>query len=166
MGCLWLIGLAGCSQAADLNAINGLRLNIRDQLEIARNPPSKPAGQLTLVCTPDSELLLVLVARVPGPRYVLDLHDTDQVSLLTDRRGREFRIKAELVAMGKLDVLATEGLSPAEARQLQSLYGVAPPSKVSFMGFHETGIYLRGSVSGTAIDAFSKRCWSTKPPSP
>jgi hypothetical protein len=161
MGCLWLTAISGCSRPPDLSTIGELPFEVRDRLEIARNPISKPAARMTLVCTSRSELLLVLMTRIPAPRQLLRLHDTDDASLLVGGPGRELPVKAKLVATGKFDVVASQALSISEARQLATLYGVASPSAVSFMNFQETGIFLRGSVPGEAVNSFSERCWST-----
>ena len=57
-----------------------------------------------------------------------------------------------------LDTIVTAPLSINEITALEDWFGRAPPTKVSFIGVEETGVFMVGTRNGQAIREFRKDC--------
>jgi len=58
----------------------------------------------------------------------------------------------------QFDEAVSDRLSKAALTSLADWYGERPPTRVSVMGISETGTFLRGKSSRTAIHDFARAC--------
>lgn len=144
---------------------------IQEVLNIGRHDPEKTAASLDLICSKNSTLHLVLTTRLPGPRWSIktgrdtaSLYIGDQelkVVMVLVKRGRDLSWLEAAVSNdgeGDPDILLTTPLAADDATAIGSAFGDTPPSKVSVMGYAETGVFMTGIVAGRAISEFSSSC--------
>lgn len=151
----------GCSpspERADIYQAESLPFEVTHHLEIAGNALLERSSSLMLVCTETGELRLILFARLPAPREDVSIGQRDNAWLYVNGIEKRLGISAELVAMGKRDTIVSSPLPMADALTLVRWSQAAPLQRVSFVGFHEAGFYLRGAVSGNSLRTFVDRC--------
>lgn len=158
------------AETARLSA-NADPIIIQEVLNIGRHEPEKTAASLDLICSKNSTLHLVLTTRLPSPRWAIGIgRDTaslfigDQelkVLMALVKRGRELSWLEAAVSKdgeGDPDILLTSPLVADDATAIGSAFGDKPPSKVSVIGYAETGVFMTGIVAGQAISEFSSLC--------
>lgn len=151
----------------------GLPFQIRSGVEIARQPDTRPAS-LKLICSESRKLHLLLLTRLPGPRWAIQPGQDNNVSLFVDGIEQELPITVDVVdkgddpswlvrlwageAAGPLDTIVTPPLSDSQITTLENWFGTTPPEKVSVVGIFETGTFMKGSASGQQIREQSAAC--------
>lgn len=147
---------------------------VRDNLEIARQAQGKVPASLHLVCSPNNELHLILLTRLPGPRWSIEKGRDDNVSLFVGNINQELKVVMDLVNKGQdltwleaavsrdgdgePDMLVTTPIRADEITTISSWFGDTPPLKVSIVGYSETGVFMAGAIAGPAIAEFSAAC--------
>jgi hypothetical protein len=147
---------------------------VQDVLTIARQAHGKTPASLDLICSQTSALHLILSTRLPGPRWSIEQGRDDNVSLFIGDTDHELNVVMKLVKKGRdlswlesaisregegeLDTLVTTPLAVDDAAIISLWFGSSPPSKVSIVGYAETGVFMAGIVSGRAISEFSSSC--------
>lgn len=144
---------------------------IQEVLNIGRQAPEKIAASLDLICSKNSTLHLVLTTRLPGPRWAIETgRDTaslfignqeQKVEMALVKRGRDLSwLEAAVLKDGEgdPDILLTTPLAADDATAIGSAFGNRPPSKVSVIGYAETGVFMTGIVAGRAVSEFSSLC--------
>lgn len=176
--CVGTVGLllcAGeCAAEPSWQHVKAVPVGVRDHLEIAREAQGKTPASLYFVCSQNAEQLLVLLTRLPAPRWSLAKGRDDNVSLFVGSIDRQLRVVMQLVSKGQdvtgleavpsrdgdgePDTLVTTPLDADDIATISSWFGDAPPSNVSVVGYAETGVFMAGTVAGPAISEFSSSC--------
>lgn len=149
---------AGDSTQDNAEVAAALPFQVESDLNIAGSSQPVDSGSLRLICTTTHELRLLLEATLPKREY-LQVSDSATATLFVDRRIDEELLleSAELVAMGKVDTVATEPLSEEQVSKLARLTNETGMKRFSFMVF-ERGVFLLGQTDGATIEDFARRC--------
>ncbi|MCQ1856378.1 hypothetical protein, partial [Neorhizobium galegae] len=137
---------------------------VQDGLEIARQAQGKVPASLYIVCSENKELHLVLLTRLPGPRWAIEKGRDDNVSLFVGGIEQQLKVVMDLVVKGQdltwlesaisrdgegePDTLVTNPIKGEEIKTIGSWFGNRPPLKVSIVGYAETGVSMVGAVAG------------------
>lgn len=152
---------------------------IRSGIEIAHNAAGKRAAALSLLCSLDGDLHLLLRTRLPIPEaYRNDIlgRDNNVSMFVGEGIDRELPIVVDVVAKGRdrfatlhewltgikaPDTIVTPPLSTEQIAMLRDWFGSTLPTKVSIVGIHETGVFMVGTRTGDAIRDLRASCLVT-----
>lgn len=170
--------MLGLSDAAEMSwrDIRSSLLAAHSAVEIARHREGARPASLNLLCSRNGHLLMLLSARLPGPRWVIDKGRDDHVSLFVDGIKQQLALVVDIVEKGRNlswfewlfsdedagepDTIVTAPLSPEDLTKVGRWFDPHPPSKVSVVGVSETGVFMKGIVSGSEIREFLSSCIS------
>lgn len=154
--------------------VRAMPFRVRDSLEIAQQAAGKAPAYLYLVCSQSFELHLILSTRLPGPRSRIEKGHDDNVSLFVGNVNQQLKVAMDLIDRGQdlpwleaavshdgdgeLDMLVTMPIRADEIATIGAWFGDTPPSKVSIVGYSETGVFMAGVAAGPAITEFSASC--------
>lgn len=133
------------------------------RLVVARNAPTQAPSALSLVCTSQGDLRLVLVSRLAVPTEFkrLGRHEAS-VSVGRGANYRHFLTPADLVDIGRYDTIVSRPLSPAQTEDMAQGVGAKPPQRVGVL-YRDCGVFLRSVVTEQDIRALASFC---RPPAP
>lgn len=160
-----------------IRSVDGLPFSVRSSMEIARHTAWTRTAALSLLCSEGGNLHFKLTTRLPAARqFVRDNEREDDVSLFVDgyeknlqfattivKRGRDIRWYERLLlseALGEPDTVVTPPLDPIDVAKISRWFEPVPPSRVSVVGIHETGTYMKGTGSASDIRDFLSACLS------
>jgi hypothetical protein len=136
-------------------------------LEIARAGQGVRPASMSLLCA-NGNFHLLVVSRLPGLRSGMDgAHDVVSV-YVGPGIDHKFPVVADLLVKGgngedetgPPDRILTQPLSEEQLNSLERWFDEAPPTKVAFVGFLETGVFMQGAVTGRTIHNFRSSCAS------
>lgn len=166
----------GSSYAAEPSwkHVKELPFSVRSGIEIARHEKGRTPASLYLICSQNAEPHFILSTRLPGPRWSLEKTRDDNVALFVSSPDQRLRIAMELVSKGRdltwleaavsnegegePDTLVTPPLKTDDLVKVGLWFGDPSPSKVSVVGYAETGVYMAGIVSRATISEFTSSC--------
>ena len=140
------------------------------RLDIALGVEGHRPASMSILCS-GGKLHLLVASRLPGPRSAIEGAHDDVVSVLVGRDiNQELHVVADLLSKGgggddeggPSDKILTGPLSSGQLDHMERWFGATPPAKVAFVGFLETGVFMKGIVAGLAIQDFRTSCGTTE----
>lgn len=171
-----LVPNVGRGANLDWRTAENVPFTIISGVEIAHHVAGKAAAKLSLVCSGQGGLHLLLRTRLPIPEaYRRNIIGRDEdVSLFVGKgierqlpivvdvvaKGRSHIEKAEewLIGIDAPDTIITPPLSIAQVATLESWFGSVPPIKVAVVGILETGVFMVGARASDAIRTIREDC--------
>lgn len=177
---LFIGSVAGHSEELSLGSAKNLPVTIRDGIEIAsRRDGGKPAS-LNIICSLSGDKHFVLITRLPFPRWLegrIIVRKPVSTSVFANGIEQQFKIDFEISNVGgtaetlgnflgiteggEPDTAFSARLKPQHVDALETWFGTTLPEQVSVVGLLETGVYMRGLVTGNVIREFSASCAPT-----
>lgn len=133
----------------------GLTHGARDHLQLASSRRIILDGTLQLFCPAPGRLLLVLQARMPGPRELVTRGPADLRIRVHDDL---LKLGATLVATGPVDTILTPALTPQHLRDLEEAFATGSGREVSIGIGAEAMVFMSGDADGTDIWRFGRQC--------
>lgn len=167
----------GHANELSLDSARNLPVGVQKGIEIASRTGSDNPASLNLICSSDGDKHFVLITRLPFPRWLEGRYRrgaSDRASLFVNGIGQKLDIAFEMINIGPSAAtlsnflgIADEGepdtafsvpLMPEHVDALENWFGATSPEKVSVVGLLETGVFMRGLVTGDAIHEFGTSC--------
>ncbi|NBJ10924.1 hypothetical protein [Microvirga arsenatis] len=133
---------------------------VPDALELASKSIVWKTGSLSLICSSPDQIRLAMKAQLPGPRESIREGVGDKATIFIGDIRRKLETFLQITDMGLIDTLISPPLSRVDLSSLASAFEEAQSGKVSVMTM-ETGTFMAARTTGTAIHAFSKKCFAS-----
>lgn len=169
-------GSTGHSQEPPWHNARGLPFEVRSGIEIARKTGYGEPASLSMICSEGGQNHFVLVTRLPFPRiFERDIIlSRENATVFVGENHQKIAMVFQLTNIGRLaktwsnyfgitetgepDTAFSDPPTASQIDEMSALFGTSAPMKVSVLGIQETGVYMRGLVSGSAIRSFAAAC--------
>jgi hypothetical protein len=160
----------------DFRSVDRLPFEVRSEIEMANNRIWARPASLSLLCSVDGDLHIVLSTRLPvSDRLFVRINEYDdhvllwasgfkmQLPLSTTlvERGRDRMWFEHLLfpeALGEPDLIVTPPLDPDEVAKTVLWFDPVPPSRVIVGGVGETIVHMKGTGSASDIRELLSSC--------
>ena len=157
-------------------SVDGLPFAVRSEIKMANNRIWARPASLSLLCSADGDLHIVLSTRLPvsDRRFVRINEFNDDVSLWASgfkiqlplsttliKKGRDRMWFEHLLfpeALGEPDLIVTPPLDPAEVAKTVRWFDPVPPSRLLVGGIDETIVRMKGTGSASDIRDLLSSC--------